>query len=285
MANPNTPNAAASVKARLLNLSRQKNRPFQELLQYYGMERFLFRLGRSRYSDRFVLKGALLLHVWDVQDSRATRDIDLLALEDNSPDHFTKCIIEVCHVDADCSDGIVYAADSVMSEVMSTHREYEGIRVRFQAKLESTRIPLQIDLGFGDAVTPEPQAINYPTLLDLPAPSLRGYPVETVIAEKLHTMVEKELLNSRVKDYHDVWMLFRWGQFNRQILGQALARTFERRRTRLDLTQILGIIRQYGETADRQLLWERYHRKGTLESVPRSLAAICDGIADMLNTL
>lgn len=195
MANPNTVNAAASVKARLLNLSRQKNKPFQELLQYYGMERFLFRLGMSRYSDRFILKGALLLHVWEIQDSRATRDIDMLAMVDNSPDGFAKLISEVCNLEVDCPDGVIYESKSISSEVMQTQREYEGIRVRFQAKLESTRIPMQIDLGFGDAVTPKPQDISYPSLLDLPAPSLRGYPVETVIAEKIHTMVEKELLN------------------------------------------------------------------------------------------
>ena len=177
MGSPNVSNAAASVKARLLNLSRQKSRPFQELLQYYGMERFLFRLGMSRYADRFVLKRALLLHVWDIQDSRATRDIDMLA------------------------------------------------------------------------------------------------------------MVERELLNSRVKDYYDVWMLFRWGQFDQQTIGQALTRTFERRGTRLDLAQMLETIHQYGQAADRQLLWERYYRKGGLEAVPKALAAICDGIADVLKSL
>ena len=157
MTSPSVSSAAASVKARLLNLSRQRNRPFQELLQYYGMERFLFRLGMSHYGDRFVLKGALLLHVWEVQNSRATRDIDMLAMVDNSPDGFIGLISEVCSLKVDCSDGVLFESESVSSEVMQTQREYEGIRVRFQAKLESTRIPMQIDLGFGDAVTPEPQ--------------------------------------------------------------------------------------------------------------------------------
>jgi predicted nucleotidyltransferase component of viral defense system len=249
------------------------------------MERFLFRLGMSRFGDRFVLKGALLLHVWEIQGSRATRDIDMLAQVDNSPDGLKSIIYEVCSVKVDCEDGVIFESDSMTAEIMQSQRDYAGIRIRFQAKLEESKIPMQIDIGFDDAVTPEPQKINYTPLLDLPAPSLRGYPVETVIAEKLHTMVEKELLNSRVKDYHDVWMLFCWGQFNQQVLDQALARTFERRGTTLNMVQIIKIVRKFGKDDSRQKLWERYHKKGALEAVPIILDTICDGIVDVLNSL
>lgn len=278
MTSPRVVNSAASVKARLLNLARQTGRPFQELLQYFGMERFLFRLGLTAHGDRFILKGALLFHVWDLQDGRATRDIDMLAVVDNSPDYVAALVRDVCKIEVDCLDGVVYEPNSVIMEVMQSQREYEGVRVRFHARLESAKIPMQIDLGFGDVVTPAPEQIAYPTLLDLLAPTLRGYPVETVIAEKLHTMVEKGMLNSRVKDYHDVWMLLRWGRFYAEVLERALVRTFEQRETRLDRMQLFQIIERYGATAEQRLLWERYRRKGTYETAPQNLAQVCSDI-------
>jgi len=271
-------NIPASVKAQLLNLARKRNRPFQELLQYYGMERFLFRLGESSHRGRFVLKGALLFHVWDIQDSRATRDIDMLAMADNSPDYLEDLVKNVCELEVLCLDGVVYDSHSISVEVMQAQREYEGIRLRFQAKLENTKIPMQIDFGFGDVITPEPQSITYPTLLDLPAPRLRGYPVETVISEKLQTMVEKGLLNSRVKDYLDVWTLLRWGQFDGEVLERALFRTFEQRGTKMNLVQLVQIIQQYGASTDRQLLWKRYREKNSFAAAPQSLVELCSGI-------
>jgi len=278
MISRNVVNIPASVKARLLNLARKKQRPFQELLQYYGMERFLFRLGESSHRDRFVLKGALLFHVWDIQNSRATRDIDMLAMADNSPDYLVELVKNVCEMDVLCLDGVVYDSHSITVEIMQAQREYEGIRLRFRAKLENTKIPMQIDFGFGDVVTPEPQSITYPTLLDLPAPKLSGYPVETVISEKLQTMVEKGLLNSRVKDYLDVWTLLRWGQFDGEVLARALVRTFEQRGTKLNLAQLVEVIQQYGDAADRQLLWERYREKNSFGAAPKSLVELCSGI-------
>lgn len=275
-------NAAASVKARLLNRARQQGRPFQELLQYFAMERFLYRLSRTPLRSRFILKGALLFHVWDLQDSRATRDIDMLAMADNSPDHLAGLVRVVCEVEVDCQDGVVYEPDSVALELMQSQREYEGLRVRFLARLESAKIPMQIDLGFGDVVTPAPQELSYPTLLDLPAPRLRGYPVETVMAEKLHAMLEKGMLNSRVKDYHDVWMLIRWGNFDEEVMDQALVRTFQQRGMHLDRGQLLEIVERYGNALDRQVLWERYRRKGAYETTPVSLAEVCSDIATAL---
>lgn len=189
---------------------------------------------------------------------------------------------DVCKIEVDCPDGVVYEPNSVIMEVMQNQREYEGVRVRFHARLESAKIPMQIDLGFGDVVTPAPEQIAYPTLLDLPAPILRGYPVETVIAEKLHTMVEKGMLNSRVKDYHDVWMLLRWGCFDAEVLERALVRTFEQRETRLDRMQLFQIIERYGATAERQLHWERYRRKGAYETAPQNLAQVCSDIISAL---
>ncbi len=280
MSSPNVADPSIPIRTRLLNFAREKQRPFNELLQYYGMERFLYRLSRSQHNNRFVLKGALLFHVWDILESRATRDIDLLAMADNSSSHLKQLVCEICDLDLDSQDGVVFDSHTVAAEVMQIQREYEGIRVTFKARLEGEKntIPMQIDFGFGDLVTPHPEPIIYPTLLDLPLPILTGYPVETVIAEKLHTMVEKGVLNSRVKDFHDVWLLLRWGHFNDKVLEEAISRTFGRRGMILDWERVFHAIDLYGDSKESQIFWERYRRKGGYETIPKNIALICDDI-------
>lgn len=280
MSSLNAADASISIRSRLLNIAREKQRPFNELLQYYGMERFLYRLCRSQYNNRFVLKGALLFHVWDLLESRATRDIDLLAMVDNSSGRLKKLVCEICDLDLDCKDGVIFDSHTVAAKVMQAKREYEGIRVTFKAQLEGEKntIPMQIDFGFGDLVTPHPDSITYPTLLDLPSPILNGYPVETVIAEKLHTIVEKGVLNSRVKDFHDVWLLLRLGHFDGEVLEQAVGRTFGQRRMVLDWEGVFHAIYLYGQSKESQQFWERYRRKGGYETTPENIAEICDNI-------
>ena len=274
---------AASVRARLLKIARQTGRPSPEILQYFAMERFLYRLSKSSYCDHFILKGALLFHVWEFQDTRATRDIDMLAKVNNSPENIENLVRDICEKEIDCPDGMIFETSSLSVEVMQNQREYEGIRVSLHARLEKSKIPMQIDFGFGDAVTPAPESIAYPTLLDFPAPNLRGYPVETVISEKLHTMFEKEMFNSRVKDYHDVWMLLRWGNFDEKILETALKRTFKQRGGIWDRKVLLRVINDYGGSSDRQKYWERYLQKGKYETVPHDLIQICIDIIQILN--
>jgi len=285
MTSPRSTNLAVSIKARLLNLARSTHRPYPEVLQYFGMERFLYRLAESQYSNRFVLKGALLFHVWKIQDARATRDIDMLSIAENSPENIENLLSNICDFKTDCSDGIIFDADSLSTEIMQSQREYEGIRVRFRGNLDSTRIPMQIDLGFGDLITPAPVKLTYPTLLDFPAPHLRGYPVETVLAEKLHTMVEKGMLNSRVKDYHDAWVLLRWAQHDEKTLKQALEKTFSQRGIKLDLLQLLKTIDLYGLKEDRQTIWEQYCRKRGDEVTSQNLREICTDLLQMLRFL
>ena len=275
-------NFAASVKARLLNLARKNNRQYQELLQYFVMERFLYRLGESSYNKRFILKGALLLHVWEVQNSRATRDIDMLAITDNSPESAKNLIEGICDLKVDSSDGIHFDSSFISTEVMQSQRDYEGIRVHFFGYLETTKIPMQIDFGFGDKVTPAPIEIIYPSLLDHPKPKIWGYPVETVIAEKLHTMVEKRMFNSRVKDYHDVWILLRRRHYNEKVLQKALKRTFEQRKMAMDIEDLLGVITHYGSIPDRQTLWAQHIKKVKNELIPERLDQVCDDISNQL---
>ena len=177
-------NLDASVRQRLLNQSRAQNRPFQELLQCFAMERFLYRLAKSPYADRFILKGALLLTAWRAPVSRPTMDIDLAGRTSNQLDHIQKVVKAVCDVAVN-PDGIQFSRDSIKVSRIKEDADYEGVRVRFHTTLARARIPMQLDIGFGDVITPEPTEIEYPTLLDFPAPILRAYPKETVVTEKV----------------------------------------------------------------------------------------------------
>ena len=187
----------ASVRERLLNQARAQTRPFQELLQYYAMERFLYRLSRSRHAEQFVLKGALLLIAWRAPLSRSTMDIDLLGRTSNELEHIRALITHVCEAESE-PDGIEFDSKSVKAARIKEDADYEGVRVRFHATLARARISMQIDIGFGDVVTPAAVEIEYPTLLEFPAPVLRAYPKETVIAEKLEALTMLGMLNSRM---------------------------------------------------------------------------------------
>ena len=205
-------NVAASVHQRLLNVSRETGRPFNETLQYFAMERLLYRLSCSPHKDSFVLKGALLFRVWDVPDSRATRDVDFLAFLGNSPRNLAAVFREVCTIESD--DGVVFDPDSIDARTIKEVADYEGVRVRFRGLLGKARITMQIDIGFGDKVHPGVVRADYPVILDLPAPAMRMYPPETVVAEKVEAMVHLGSLNSRMKDFYDVWRLSQQFEFD-----------------------------------------------------------------------
>lgn len=222
---------AASVHQRLLNVARKTGRPSNEVLQYFAMERLLYRLSCSAYKDSFVLKGALLFRVWDVPDCRATRDIDFLAFVENSAENLAAIFREVCTIEGD--DGLVFAPDSVDARTIKEGADYEGVRVRFRGLLGKARITMQIDVGFGDKVHPGVVRADYPVILDLPTPALRMYPPETVVAEKVEAMIHLGSLNSRMKDFYDVWRLSRQFDFDPEIQSEAIRQTLENRETKL----------------------------------------------------
>ncbi len=231
-----TRNVAASVRARLANVARESRRPFQEVLQYYGLERFLYRFSRTEHRSHFLLKGALMLRVWAAPETRPTRDIDLLGFVKNDIEYLEAIVREACNFDA----------ASVTGERIKEDADYEGIRIRFTGLLENARIPMQIDIGFGDAVYPAAREISYPTILNCPAPSLRMYPRETVVAEKLEAIVFLGTVNSRMKDFYDIWLLARQFEFSGTDLATAIGKTFEKRGTALDpnpiaLTSVRGV--------------------------------------------
>ena len=224
-------NLAASVQARLQNHARATKRPFQELLQYYAMERFLYRLSKTSHRARFVLKGALMLHVWDAPLARATKDLDFLGRLDNSLENLERVVQDVCSADVE-PDGMVFDPVTVKAERIKEDADYEGVRVRFMALLGKARVTMQLDVGFGDVITPEAQDIAYPALLDFPAPALSGYPRETVVAEKIQAMVYLSTLNSRMKDFCVVWLLARQFAFDGPGLAKAITATFREPRNK-----------------------------------------------------
>ncbi|MGH9735495.1 MAG: nucleotidyl transferase AbiEii/AbiGii toxin family protein [Candidatus Acidiferrales bacterium] len=225
-------NLAASVRQKLLDLARSRNEDFGLILVKYGLERILYRLSRSKHRDTFVLKGALLFELWTKHTYRATRDAGFLARGDNSPERFVGIFKELCVIEVE-PDGLTFDADSVKAERITEDADYEGVRVTFTARLERARIPIQIDIGFGDAITPAPLETQYPTLLPAPNPRLLTYPKETVVAEKFEAMVKLGIANSRMKDFYDLEALSRNLDFDGKMLGEAIRKTFERRGTEL----------------------------------------------------
>jgi len=196
-------NMAASVRARLLSISRERNQPFELLLTRYVLERLLYRLTTTRYRDRFILKGAMLLAARSADPFRPTRDVDLLGFGDPDPQAMLAVFRDVCAVTLD--DGVVFDAAALEIDRIREELEYGGLRIKTNAEVGGARVRVVIDVGFGDAVEPAPAEMDLPVLLDLPAPRLRVYPLETVIAEKFQAMVALGLANSRMKDFHDVW--------------------------------------------------------------------------------
>ena len=204
MTQPEVKNLAASVKARLANLAREQKEDFQELLSRYGRERLLYRLGVSEYQDRFILKGAFLFAYWTGAPHRPTRDMDFLG--HGAPDIalLEEVFRELCKLEVE-PDGLEFQPDSVKGERIKDEEKYEGVRLHMTALLEKTRVTLQVDVGFGDRIVPGPEEIDFPTLLDFPAPHLKSYTRETMVSEKFEAMVKLGMLNTRMKDFFDVW--------------------------------------------------------------------------------
>lgn len=219
----------ASVRTRLMNLARERGQVFDLLLTRYALERLLYRLSISSHSNRFILKGALLVTTWFEDPHRPTRDLDLLGFGDSSTESLLSIWKEICDIQA--NDGGAFDAGGLRASPIREELEYGGVRLRTTATLARARISVTVDIGFGDAVEPAPEEIDLPVLLDLPAPHLRAYARETVIAEKYQAMVALGRANSRMKDFYDVWVLSKSYEFDKSRLAQALAATFQRRGT------------------------------------------------------
>lgn len=262
-------NVAASVRQKLANLTKESKRPFAELLQYYAMERFLYRLSRSEYKDRLVLKGALMFVAWGTPRSRATKDIDLLARTDNSIANLVKVVQDICRIEVE-ADGLTFDPALVKGEKIKEDADYEGVRLLFQGRLEQARVHMQIDVGFGDSVTPAPAAIDYPVILDLPAPKLKGYPPETIVAEKFEALVKLGMINTRMKDFYDLWLLSRQFDFDGRTLSKALQATFARRGIALT-TSPTAFTPEFHDDAQKQTQWKAFLNRSNLTDAPKKL--------------
>jgi len=251
-------NIGASVRQRLLNLARASGQPLELLLTRYVLERLLHRLSLSAHRERFVLKGALLLMTWFDEPHRATRDLDLLGYGDPSDEALLAVFREVMAVPVD--DGVSFDTAKLQVQPIREELEYGGSRLRTTAALAGARIPVVVDIGFGDAIEPGAEDIDLPVLLDMPSPHLRAYPLETVIAEKLHAMVVLGLANSRMKDYYDVWMLTRSFALDPGRLRRAVDATFARRSTPLSARVPEGLSEVFAANADKQVQWQAFAR-------------------------
>jgi hypothetical protein len=233
------------------------------------MERFLYRLADSSVVDRFVLKGALLLTAWRAPLSRPTMDIDLAGRTSNELDHISEVVRLLCNVRTE-PDGIEFDSASIEVARIKEGAEYEGVRVTFIATLARARIPMQIDIGFGDVIVPAPTQVEYPTLLDFPAPVLFAYPKETVVAEKLEALTKLGLLNSRMKDYYDLALLSRLYSFNGAVLVEAVRATFRHRGTPIE-TDPIGLTQTYYADPARSLQWRAFIRRSRFIEQPNDL--------------
>ena len=273
-------NLAASVRQRLLNQARSQERPFQELLQYYAMERFLYRLSCSEYAKKFILKGALLMTAWRAPLSRPTVDIDLMGRTSNELDNIRFIVTELCNTETK-ADGVQFEADSVSVARITEGADYEGVRARFPALLAGARIPMQIDIGFGDVIVPDPITIEYPTLLDFPPPRLVAYPKETVIAEKLQALTDLGLLNSRLKDYFDMWLLSRLYDFEGASLVEAIRATFRHRSTEIEAFPA-GLTDAFALEPARQKQWVAFLRRSRFKTAPAELQNVVQKVREFL---
>jgi predicted nucleotidyltransferase component of viral defense system len=256
-------NIAASVKERLRNISIQAGKEFQNVVSQYVQERFLYRLSESLYSNNFILKGALLFIAHDISRNRPTRDIDFLGSTiSNKIDDIVELIKEILNVKYE--DGLRFDSDSVDAENIVEDGDYQGVRVKFNVYLENSRERVQLDIGFGDKITAGPIEIEFPTLLDFPAPRLKVYSIETAIAEKFEAIVSLQLQTSRMKDFYDVLFFAEHYNFKKDLLLQSFQTTFDNRST--DLAQSTFVFEDHFKTDERfQNLWKAFLERNKLE--------------------
>ncbi len=284
MTKKNPVNVAASVRQRLLNLSKERGEDYQSVITRYVLERLLYRVGASAKGEEFVLKGAMLFSLWTGKPHRMTWDLDLLGKGEPEPERIRKLFEGICGTEV-ADDGVLFDVSSIKTEQIKEEDEYLGVRVRLEARIEAAKIPIQVDIGFGDVITPSPVQISYPVLLEFPSPVLRSYPRETVIAEKLEAMVNRGMTNSRMKDFYDIWTLAKQFEFSGDVLQKAIRSTFERRETAIPSGIPIAFTREFHSDPSRQTQWRAFLKKGRLEASKVELGEIVPLISDFLMPL
>jgi hypothetical protein len=267
-------NLSASIHQKLLNKANTEQRPFNELLQYYAMERFLYRLGQSPYSQQFVLKGAFVFLAWQVPLTRPTRDIDFLGFTENSVENLVRIVCEICGQSLE-PDGLSLDPGSVEGEIIKEGTDYQGVRIKFLEYLGKARINMRLDVGFADIVTPPPKELEIPTILDESnKPCIRAYPPETVVAEKFQAMVALDTVNSRMKDFFDLWYLANWMEFDLGLLREAIENTFRQRSTPLPDEIPTALNEEFA--AQKQIQWKAFLRKSQIVDAPSNMLSVVE---------
>jgi hypothetical protein len=269
---------AASVRARLTQRARDWRENAQLVMIRYVIERLLFRLSLSTYRENFVLKGAMLFTLWAPTPYRATGDLDLLGLGDNAPERAAEIFKDLFAIEID--DGVVFKLDSLKAAVAREQDEYSGVVVDFQADLAGARLPIHVDIGYGDAITPGAIEIDYPSLLDLPPPKLRAYPPETVLAEKFQAMTALGMVNSRMKDFFDIWAIGATFDFQGPVLARAIKATFDRRQTSIPADLPLALTPEFAEA--KQAQWTAFLRRTDISLAPVPFPEIQARIAALM---
>jgi len=275
-------NIPFSVSEKLKNKARQDKRPFNELLQYFAMERFLYRLSKSKHADFFILKGALMLQVWNSSQWRPTMDIDMLANTSNSESNLAAIIRNIIETPIEENDGICFYSDTITTKMIKEDADYHGVRILFQASLDTAKIHIQIDVGFDDIVYPGKELRDFPVQLNFSQPRLNVYSKESVIAEKFEAMVKLGNLNSRMKDFYDIWLLANHFQFEVDDLAEAIRLTFNHRKTSLP-TIIVAFSDSF--VLLKQIQWKAFKNKTGQKDLPESFGDIVQKIKEFLEPI
>ena len=262
-------------------MARERKEEFNFLLTRYVLERLLYRLALSPYADAFLLKGAMLFTVWSQRPHRATMDVDLLGRGNPDVAQLEAVFKGVCEFPVP-NDGLVFTASTVQAEPIREEAVYDGIRVTFEAKLGTAKVPVQVNVGFGDAIDPPAELVEIPSLLDLPPPRLKGYRRESVVAEKFHAMVDLGLANSRMKGFFDIWFLSRHFPFDGASLVASLTATFERRKTPVPSSPPLALTDTFTSDAGKRAQWTAFTKRARIDQPAPSLLEVVAGVCGLI---
>jgi predicted nucleotidyltransferase component of viral defense system len=274
----------ASIRGKLRNQARARGEDMLYVLSRYALERLLYRLGRSPYADQFVVKGAILFTLWRDRPYRPTRDLDLLGFGSEDANRIRRVFADLCALPlpVEDPDGLLFQQDTVQVTSIRATQVYGGLRVALWCFLGETRIRVQVDIGFGDVVTPAAAYADFPSLIGLPSPHVRVYPPATVVAEKFEALVRLGAINSRVKDFYDLWTLAQERTFSGVVLGQAIRATFTRRDTPLPVSPPLALTEAFAADPAKLQLWQAFVSRGRLEPSALTLAATVELLSAFL---
>lgn len=256
---------AESIRFKLLRISKERGETFDRILTLYGIERFLYRLSKSKWKDKFILKGAMLFMIWQKIPHRPTKDVDFLGLVKNSIQNIQDIFTHICQIDV-IDDGINFDPDSINCQNIQEANKYIGIRVKLNGILAKARIRIQFDIGFGDMIVPPPQSVELNSMLSFPCPNILTYSVYSVIAEKFHAMVKLGIANSRIKDFYDIWIILKNVNFSGAVLLESVIQTFNKRGDKFPKDVPFALTQSFANDQLKQKQWLAFIKKNKLST-------------------